>query len=201
MTTTSLTILISYGKTIQRTIRMNLNPAPGNLCTICAQYFKSSVQLRFHMHNVHNAQGNINMCEICNKSFDNIKEHKEIHIKEGKLFVCTDCNKNFPSQAKLNKHLPNHNIHLRPLQCSVCQARCANEWALKKHLITHTGFKPFACNICQKHFFTQYEANFHRRTHFPEKSFECSICFRTFHRHSNLLRHQEIHKGSGVLYK
>lgn len=201
VTTTSLTILISYGKTGQRTICVNFNTPPGNLCTMCAQHFKTSTQLRYHMNSVHNAEKNNTICEVCSKSYDNIEEHKKIHIKEGKLFVCTECNKNFTSQSKLNKHLSVHNTYLRPLECSVCDLRCANEWALKKHLITHTDIKPFSCNICKKHFFTQSDVNFHRRVHFPEKHFTCSICLRTFPRHSNLLRHQDIHKGSGVLYK
>ncbi|XP_068901669.1 GDNF-inducible zinc finger protein 1-like isoform X2 [Tenebrio molitor] len=202
--TTSLTILISYGKGGNKTIRVNLNPAPGNLCIICAQYFKTNLQLRQHMNAVHNTYGNNTICEVCDKSCDDLQklqEHRNIHVEEGKLFLCSECNKCFTSQNKLQKHLPSHDVYLRPLECSVCEVRCASEWALKRHLLTHTGIKPFSCDICSKQFLTQYDVNFHKKIHFPDKHFACNVCMRTFSRHSNLLRHTEIHKGTGALYK
>ncbi|XP_063929635.1 zinc finger protein ZIPIC-like isoform X2 [Zophobas morio] len=138
--TTSLTILVTHEKAGNKTIRVNLNPAPGNLCTICAQYFKTNLQLRYHMQEVHNTYGNNNTCEICEKTFDNMQkltEHRNIHVQEGKLFVCLKCNKSFGSRTRLQKHMPTHDVYLRPLECSVCEVRCASEWALKKHLLTH----------------------------------------------------------------
>lgn len=202
--TTSLTISVTYGKDGHKTIRVNLNPAPGNLCSICAKSFENNLQLRLHMNAAHNTFGHNTICEICKTTFDSpqkLQKHKLIHIAEGKLFVCSECNKGFTTQNRLQKHLPMHDLYLKPLECSVCEVRCSGEWAMKKHLLTHTGIKPFACDICQKQFLSQYDVNFHKKTHFAEKNFSCNVCLRTFSRHSNLLRHIEIHKGSGALYK
>ncbi|KYB26967.1 GDNF-inducible zinc finger protein 1 [Tribolium castaneum] len=202
--TTSLTILVTYEKGGAKTVRVNLNPAPGNLCTVCAQYFKTKLQLRQHMNNVHNTYGNNSTCKACGQSFDDprtFQEHCEMHVEEGKLFNCSECDQYFPTVTKLKKHFAVHDVYLRPLECSVCEMRCSNETALKKHLVTHTGVKPYTCDVCSKQFMTQYDVNFHRKIHFPDKHFACNVCFRTFSRHSNLLRHAEIHKGTGALYK
>ncbi|XP_044261260.1 zinc finger and SCAN domain-containing protein 21-like isoform X2 [Tribolium madens] len=202
--TTSLTILVTYEKGGAKTVRVNLNPAPGNLCTVCAQYFKSNLKLRQHMNQVHNTYGYNSTCKACDQFFNDpqkFKEHCKQHIENGELFNCSECDKCFPSEVKLKKHFAIHDVHLRPLECSVCEVRCANETTLKKHLMTHMGVKPYACDICSKQFMTHYDVNFHRRIHFPDKNFTCHVCGRTFSRHSNLLRHTEIHKGTGALFK
>ncbi|GJQ78068.1 hypothetical protein Trydic_g2411 [Trypoxylus dichotomus] len=114
-------------------------------------------------------------CSVCQQKFANFALLNE-HIKStGHYFNCDKCNKRLTTYAALRRHQKVH----------------------AKHLLMHNRMKSYQCDICMKCFKTYGEMNMHRKFH----NHHCEICGREFSRHSNLLRHTEIHKGEGNLYK
>ena len=61
---------------------------------------------------------NCNTCEVCAKTFSNLKTHKLVNTGE------------------------------KPHQCTSCQKTFSEASTLRKHHLTHTGEKPYNCTMC-----------------------------------------------------
>lgn len=186
---TSLTLINTISKMGTSNLRVKLNQiikAP--VCKFCNLYFKRPNDLRRHYLVVH---ANALACQYCDEP---------VFCKHRKVDRCSVCNKKFSSASSLRRHMTMHDKTLRVLECSVCSSRFPNEYSLKKHLMIHTGVRPFSCDKCHKSFVYQIDLNFHKRIHESAK-LVCKTCGREFSRYSNLVRHEEIHKGEGALYK
>ncbi|KAK4878742.1 hypothetical protein RN001_011248 [Aquatica leii] len=201
--TVSLTILTVIDRNGKKSTRVNLNPQqPRNKCHLCSKEFKTALQVRKHISNVHLSE-KWTSCDVCGKMFTNaafLQRHKKIHTGE-KWYQCPKCPKSFNTAGSLKRHLTVHDPSLRPLECSVCVQRFTDESSLRKHLLIHTGIRAYLCEFCNRAFRNQGDLNFHRRIHDPIKQFSCEVCGRAFSRHSNMIRHAEIHRGTGALHQ
>jgi uncharacterized Zn-finger protein len=110
------------------------------------------------------------VCDICNKEFAHIYEHRRVHDPESK-FSCSypDCTKSYVCRSGLASHVR----------------------------VAHTKERPFQCSFdeCTKAFPTYSERVFHERTHTQIAKYECLICGKTFPTFSQHYKHQFTHAG------
>lgn len=166
-------------------------------CDLCNLKFRCKFFLEEHI-NTHTGNKPY-QCEICKKSFANIrgykrdlKRHKQLagELKNEELHECKICNKFFLESSRLMKHLQ----WVHGDKCHVCKV-CGRKikGSIQKHMLSHTGEKPYCCHICGK----SYKGNLkdHMLTHTGERPFKCDICGSAFKDKWYLGVHRRKHTG------
>ena len=86
----------------------------------------------------------------------------------------------------------------KPHKCSLCDARYAKNFHLKRHIETvHEGLKPHKCSICSKGFAELCNLKHHIATvHEGKRPHQCTICGKRFAKNNQLNMHVEtVHEG------
>uniref|UniRef100_A0A182IZG6 C2H2-type domain-containing protein n=1 Tax=Anopheles atroparvus TaxID=41427 RepID=A0A182IZG6_ANOAO len=109
-------------------------------CEYCKKWFNGKYNLRKHIRFLHNEEGQVFRCEICQHVSPNsraLSNHKQrIHVEE--KFECEYCGKRF-------KHRPN----------------------LREHIASHTGNPLYSCEICGVTFNSKANYFTHRKNKHP----------------------------------
>lgn len=109
-----------------------------------------------------------------------------------------------PGQKKrtLSMTVPLDNIKVKKFKCTFedCSAAFQSQWALVRHMKTHTNERPFPCSVegCTKHFKEKSGAKRHLSTHSHEKKYHCSHagCDKKFKGKEYLRDHEKSeHRG------
>ena len=109
------------------------NPETMVQCKFCPKLFTCS-QLKKHVENgPHTTK---KTCNICGKSIAKMKIHMETSHKSDidKRFKCDQCSKGFISKLRLDSHIMNVHLKLRPFKC---RYGCDQAYNDRSNLIQH----------------------------------------------------------------
>ncbi|XP_070191495.1 zinc finger protein 284-like [Littorina saxatilis] len=105
----------------------------GFKCVECSKTFKTSHQLRIHMHQHREARFS---CEICSKKFTykcNLKQHMNWHLNDSWV-ECEVCKKKFKDKVAHQLH---KRKHMEPqFKCDICGKGLTRRQYLEKHIQT-----------------------------------------------------------------
>ena len=101
----------------------NQNSRPREQCPHCGKYFVGISYLKRHIGMVHEKNlEKLKVCSACGKAFY-LEFQLDRHITEvhGNIDKpCPICNTTFNSILKMQKHLKNHLLDIRPYSCNHC---------------------------------------------------------------------------------
>lgn len=122
------------------------------------------------------------ICEICNKSFEkikNLKRHLKLHDSESKVsiiinikerFKCEKCEKAFSRSDHLKRHVISHSEDKKPFHCDECVMRFSSKDHLKRHVkLIHMEENQYKCEKCDECFVKKYKLNKHISKQHTEK--------------------------------
>ena len=155
-------------------------------CQNCDRKFKFKKTLHRHYKKIH--IGSKLACDLCGKTFYDLKRHMELHTSP---HCCSTCSKTFRTLDQLNLHEKRHKK--QKLKCDSCDIVCKYPSDLKIHERTHTGENPYQCHICDKWFRFHSSWRKHQLSH-VENSFNCKICGKTFKSKDGKSIHERNHK-------
>ena len=176
-------------------------------CIICGKIFFRKGYLKIHSlsHDEHkdlkkdssstiiSRQG----CDLCEKSFLNLKKHIRLFHETPKEYLCDACKKSFTSSRHFRRH--NSTIHksdpLRSHKCDSCKTSFSKEEHLSNHMdLVHDGKKIFICETCDKIFPSSMYLRRHNRRH--QMKHHCQACGRSFFQEIDLQNHiHSVHEG------
>ncbi|XP_055603890.1 transcription factor grauzone-like [Uranotaenia lowii] len=122
---------------------------------------------------------NTNRCEICNKTYRDLKLHRiQIHANpEEKIFKCNICPRGFAREALLKGHLATH----EKVRCPHCDRMLSNKGSLTVHIVNkHSDIdRRMICDTCGQEFLNKQSLEKHVKQHMgiavAEKQ-QCHIC-------------------------
>lgn len=78
-----------------------------------------------------------------------------------------------------------------------CNKEYSTKFALKRHMVTHSGKKQFQCRFCDKKFALEQYCKEHEYIHTNEAPYICGIdgCTERFRQRAKLCLHRSEHKG------
>ena len=171
-------------------------------CNECDKSFENTTQLQRHQAS-HFVQ-----CSVlrCGKIFVSDKYYTTHHKKHEKVqpFMCDICNKTFPDlkSLKIHKRVHTKRKHI----CPLCQKGCLTPSILRGHMLVHTGEKPHQCDICNMHFRRKNHLTNHMEIHnrdlgksnqrTPKSRPVCDTCGKSFGNKQALNKHQFLHTNS-----
>jgi len=76
-----------------------------------------------------------------------------------------------------------------------CKKEYSTKFALRRHLVTHSGLKPYGCSLCGKRFSLEQYLTEHMYVHTKAKPFVCGIngCTEAFRQRGKLCLHRMTH--------
>ncbi|DAA15663.1 TPA: zinc finger and SCAN domain containing 2-like [Bos taurus] len=185
-------------------------------CPECDQSFSGSSYLVWHQK-THVGKKKCE-CDDCGKIFNhrsNLRAHRRIHTGE-KPYKCflpvwsaAQCGSSFHQPSHLSQHRKTHlkeKIH----RCGICGRGLTQLRGLSQHQKTHTAtkagdkyvreillsfskFKPLKCSTCSKTFLSASELISHQNIHRGEKPHKPKTCTESFILDSELTCHQKSH--------
>ncbi|XP_055321082.1 zinc finger protein OZF-like [Sitodiplosis mosellana] len=162
-------------------------------CKICAMNF-SAVQYERHL-----CRGQSVQCVYCLESFEttiNLMDHLECHREQHNLHKCTECSKLFPMLWLLECHQVQHRQVEKPYVCHICFRGFRINFALTKHLSTHSNERPHLCSTCGMGFKTMGTLRSHAIRHSGYKPIACSKCPKRFFSNADLRKHMDVHSDA-----
>ena len=171
-------------------------------CNECGKYFNQLRNLKSHSILIHKKKLSGRYCDICCKSYTNLKNHidrrhKGIRQYESEeLFKvnCESCDSIFTGH---NLNLCQHNlgIHVKTIhggeknfKCDLCGKSFWHPWHVKRHInAVHKKLKPASCDVCGKSFDSErYLKKFHQ----CKGANECNMCKKVLPNKSLLKLHK-----------
>ena len=171
-------------------------------CNECGKYFNQLRNLKSHSILIHKKKLSGRYCDICCKSYTNLKNHidrrhKGIRKYESEeLFKvnCESCDSIFTGH---NLNLCQHNlgIHVKTVhggeknfKCDLCGKSFWHPWHVKRHInAVHKKLKPASCDVCGKSFDSErYLKKFHQ----CKGANECNMCKKVLPNKSLLKLHK-----------
>lgn len=133
-------------------------------CKYCVTSFTKCKAYRNHLktHNQFTKDDLSLSCNLCDKKFSNILL-LSTHIKrhDRTAFGCEQCSETFPDEMSLENHqVAAH--QLDPLKCKVCGHLSSRPGNMRRHMMTHTGFR---CTKCPATFVVGNRLREHMQTH------------------------------------
>ena len=111
-----------------------------------------------------------------------------------KIYMCDQCGKNLATKFSLERHRLSHQHPSLP--CIVCDKVFREEWARKRHMLTHTADGACVCPTCGNVFSTKFSLTRHEnQVHKSVKDYKCEQCNATFCRKEKLNLHLQGHAG------
>ncbi|XP_035787906.1 zinc finger protein 845-like [Anopheles albimanus] len=109
-------------------------------------------------------------CEYCKKWFNgkyNLRKHiRFIHNEDGQVFRCDICQHESPNSRALQNH--KQRIHVEEkFQCTYCGKRFKRKPSLREHMASHTGKPLYSCEICGITFNSKANRFSHRKNKHP----------------------------------
>ena len=160
-------------------------------CSICGAMYKYAAMLHQHMA-VHSGEEPMikpYQCPLCDKSYTHATGlySHTINIHESKRVSCPYCSKEFQKYA-LKKHMLIHTGE-KPHKCETCGRGFASLGNMKRHMGTHNDGNLFVCGQCSKRFSNASSLKTHMDTHL-NKPYQCLECKMRFEEEAKLARHK-----------
>ena len=94
---------------------LNIHDTNEAVCDVCSKTFRNIRRLKDHIANCHNEKE----CKLCGKTVKHLDHHIQImHQPDSeKMFKCPDCEKAFINKRKLASHQMNVHIKSQPHRC------------------------------------------------------------------------------------
>ncbi|XP_031640617.1 zinc finger protein Xfin-like [Contarinia nasturtii] len=175
-------------------------------CRRCNMFYWDLDALKKHQNGKHTKPKPENrishLCEMCGKSCGGraeLRQHKRSHlpIEQRRTFECYVCKSKYTYRKSLIRHMEPAHFHrsVKQFQCEVCAFQFKRAYALRRHLMIHSGEHPYTCH-CGKSFRTNYHLKVHERTHTGEKPYACSFCEYRCSAGENMTKHiKQRHKN------
>uniref|UniRef100_A0A8C3FDD9 Zinc finger and BTB domain-containing protein 11 n=1 Tax=Chrysemys picta bellii TaxID=8478 RepID=A0A8C3FDD9_CHRPI len=185
-------------------------------CTECGMVFQRRYSLI--MHTLKHERTKDYKCPLCKKEFQygaSLRAHLVRHTRKNEVsaatasieetgasvvkgrtkreFICDICGRTLPKLYALRIHMLKH-TGVKPHACKVCGKAFTYKHGLKMHLALHETQKQFKCDLCEKSFVTKRSLQEHMSIHTGESKYLCSICGKSFHRASGLSKHIKKHQ-------
>nr|XP_014432790.1 zinc finger and BTB domain-containing protein 11 [Pelodiscus sinensis] len=185
-------------------------------CNECGMVFQRRYSLI--MHTLKHERAKDYKCPLCKKEFQygaSLRAHLVRHTRKNEVssatasieetgasavkgrtkreFICDICGRTLPKLYALRIHMLKH-TGVKPHACKVCGKAFTYKHGLKMHLALHETQKQFKCDLCEKSFVTKRSLQEHMSIHTGESKYLCSICGKSFHRASGLSKHIKKHQ-------
>uniref|UniRef100_A0A8C8R4T6 Zinc finger and BTB domain-containing protein 11 n=1 Tax=Pelusios castaneus TaxID=367368 RepID=A0A8C8R4T6_9SAUR len=211
--------LVQRGKKMKQPKRdttENSEVEPQIKCTECGMVFQRRYSLI--MHTLKHERTKDYKCPLCKKEFQygaSLRAHLVRHTRKNEVstatasieemgasavkgrtkreFICDICGRTLPKLYALRIHMLKH-TGVKPHACKVCGKAFTYKHGLKMHLALHETQKQFKCDLCEKSFVTKRSLQEHMSIHTGESKYLCSICGKSFHRASGLSKHIKKHQ-------
>ncbi|XP_063052421.1 uncharacterized protein LOC134447066 [Engraulis encrasicolus] len=112
--------------------------------------------------------------------------------KQKQPYLCSHCGLVLKSKYALKYHVLIHTGEL-PFGCTICGKRFRQPSTLLSHKRLHTGERTHLCSFCGKGFITAGALRTHTRNHTGERPYKCEICGKTYKQRCNLVVHSRRH--------
>uniref|UniRef100_A0A1A9W948 Zinc finger protein 865 n=1 Tax=Glossina brevipalpis TaxID=37001 RepID=A0A1A9W948_9MUSC len=186
-------------------IRLHIDPNTFK-CEVCGKCATNSRNLKKHMREMHSDDKKERQfeCDVCSKRFARkaiLKAHMDIHATGNKDHLCKVCGKGFVLLSRLRIH--ERSVHDAIRVCDQCGKKIAGKYALKQHLLEHSGIvKPtWSCDQCDAKLNSHYSLKRHKEIKHNDGSTlyicsECGKCSTSVHALRNHKKnvHQTIRK-------
>ena len=190
-------------------------------CEVCEKELKKTA-MNGHMKSHTNVKISFKKCSVCNKEFQNLKEHMIIHdnyrekvdckicntkvfdikkhmyyMHKERKYECNICHKQFVFEVQLKEH---HSInHMDKesrnfLSCKLCSKKLLTKKSLKYHMTTHqTHRELFTCEICSQKFVSKQSLRDHGKVHGEAENHQCKLCPTILKTKKTLTKHMKTH--------
>ncbi|XP_041985486.1 zinc finger protein 492-like [Aricia agestis] len=119
-------------------------------------------------------------------------EHQQSSTEPDRPYHCEVCNKRFTQVCHLKRHRITH-LGFKPYNCYICGKNFSRLDCLRTHILLHSNERPYACDVCGKTFPTLDYLRSHKRIHSEHRSFACDVCQKIFSHIKSFQRHKHSH--------
>lgn len=115
-------------------------------------------------------------CEICNKEYAHMYEHRRVHDIESRFFCqYPECSKSYASRTALESHIRVNHTKEKPFKCEQgCDKTFPTAFARVQHHRTHTQTKMYTCPECGSSYPTFSQIYQHKFRHSTER-YPCPV--------------------------
>lgn len=165
-------------------------------CAVCSAGFINERQLGYHMKNHAIGEFRCKHCPKVYDTETKRKSHERSHF-DANCHKCPYCGQGFVNNRYKWKHISeSHDVPLPTYKCKACDRTFTESTLYYIHLKRdHLMDRPHDCEQCDKKFFTKFALRKHMLSHTGERAFQCKVCFKAFGRRSTLTEHLRIHNN------
>ncbi|TID29841.1 hypothetical protein CANINC_001590 [Pichia inconspicua] len=153
----------------------------------CDESFHKHQTLKMHIRNVHEAESNRHICDICSKEFNRpgrLQDHMVKFHSDSPKLICDfpGCYKTFRVWSALQLHIKT--CHPR-LECEICGKKCVGQSGLANHMLIHneeTVIKHWKCQYCDERFHKKEDAVKHYAEKHPRVDLPDELKYETHER-------------------
>lgn len=117
------------------------------ICGECQMVFDSSTKLNVHKRDYHTSKETSKWCELCERTFANLRNHRKTVHENIRRFSCDFDGKRFSRMTGLTRHIETVHLKLSPYPCTQCDKRFKEAGALKKYVVRRLSAFKLLMNI------------------------------------------------------